>query len=969
MSKTLDCAPVKHREHLLTGKSARILFLVAILAAMAPRSLHSITVSHAKAKTLVVSDRPTLTENAFGANVGEFSWTSASNAVGYELWLSLDNGAKGSQRLDDGGLTRTSYAHDGCMFDVICHDAIRAIDAKEGKSRWPQLAHQVALTLPGPLTLTVAEGETRQSSSPEEGAALVALYRTTDGANWKHSDNWLTELPISTWYGVSTDASGRVTALDLSSNGLHGPLPDLSALTNLEWLSLSNNRLTGPVPDLSSLTGLYSLDLSTNKLSGPVPDLSALANLEWLSLSNNRLTGPVPDLSALTGLHSLDLSTNRLSGLVPDLSALTNLNTLSLHTNQLVGEIPDLSALTNLEWMALSNNRLTGPVPDLNALTKLTTLDLWGNQLCLPEKLSLPGSNTAVTAHLKSLDLPTCTSAAPEERAALVALFETTNGANWKRNNNWLTESPISTWYGVSTDASGRVTELILSRNGLRGPFPDLSALTSLTKLYLASNQLTGPIPAMDALTSLEWLSLSQNQLTGPIPDLSFLTKLTMLNLSHNRLTGSIPDLTSLTSLEKLSLSHNELTGRIPDLSFLTKLTRLDLRNNELTGPILDLRLLTRLNALYLSENQLTGPAPDLSAFSNLTVMRLTDNQLCLSPGFAPSGPNAEGAFHLKKLNLATCTDAELSATPAAPSNLTPNIGVGQVALTWDRVANAASYELRAWDSLQRQWGPIGGVLTGTSFTHSVLTDGRNYYFQVRARDANGVRSAWSGRVYAAVVPPLFPPPPESLGLDIFYQKYFDAGGVVAVAPSEVSDKKMAQAQEILTGLLSHLPGLLETLAAKRARIAIFEYREGEGGVIQLPEFRHLLENPTGMALRSPTGWVAAVPEHDYYCGLFVHEFAHLVHFAIEEQLNSGEYISRLTDAYNAAMNAGLWQAEYASTNTEEYFAEIVKFWLWGSLPESLVSNNTKLEDYDPEAAKLVNELFGEATVPWYCKP
>ena len=968
MSKTIDCTPVKHREHLLTGKSARILVLVVILAALAPSSLHAITVSNAKTRTLVVSDTPTLTKDAFGANVGELSWTSVSGAVGYELWLSPDNGAKGLQRFDDDDLIGTSYAHSGCVFDVICHNAIRAIDAKEGKSRRPQLAHQVSSTLPEPLTLTAAEGETRQSSSAEESAALVALYKTTDGANWKNSDNWLTELPISAWYGVSTDASGRVTALDLSSNGLHGPFPNLSALTNLEWLSLSNNRLTGTIPDLSALTGLYTLDLSNNRLSGPVPDLSALTGLEWLALSNNQLSGPIPDLSALTGLYSLDLSTNKLSGLIPDLSALSKLNVLSLYANQLVGAIPDLSALTGLEWMALSNNRLTGPVPDLNALTKLTTLDLWGNQLCLSEKVSFPGSNAAVTAHLKSLELPSCSFAAPEDRAALVALFETTDGANWKRNDYWLTESPISTWYGVSTDASGRVTELRLSRNGLRGPFPDLSALTSLTKLYLASNQLTGPIPAMDALTSLEWLSLSQNQLTGPIPDLSFLTQLTMLNLSHNRLTGPIPDLTSLTSLEKLSLSHNELTGRIPDLSFLTKLTRLDLRNNELTGPILDLRLLTRLNALYLSDNQLTGPAPDLSGFTNLTVMRLTDNQLCLSPGFAPTGPNDGGVFHLKKLNLETCTDAELSDTPAAPSDLTPNIGVGQVTLTWDAVENAATYELRAWDSLQRQWNLLDGVLNGTSFTHSVLTDGRNYYYQVRSRDADGVRSAWSERVYAAVVHPLFPPPPESLGLDMFYQKYLDAGGVVVVAPSEVSDKKMAQAQEILTGLLSHLPGLIETLVANRTRIAIFEYREGEGGVIQLPEFRHLLENPTGMALRSPTGWVAAVPEHDYYCGLFVHEFAHLVHFAIEEQLNSGEYISRLIDAYNAAMNAGLWQGEYASTNTEEYFAEIVKFWLWGSLPESLASNNFELEDYDPEAARLVKEVFGEATVPWYCK-
>ena len=214
----------------------------------------------------------------------------------------------------------------------------------------------------------------------------------------------------------------------------------------------------------------------------------------------------------------------------------------------------------------------------------------------------------------------------------------------------------------------------------------------------------------MGALTSLEWLTLSQNQLTGPIPDMSLLTKLTVLDLCHN-----------------------ELTGLIPDLSFLINLTRLELSHNELTGPV-----------------------PDLSDFTSLTAMRLTDNQFCLPSGCAISDANPEGTFHLKKLNLPTCTKAELSVTRAVPLNLTPTVGVGQVTLSWGRAANAATYELRTWDSIERQWGPIGGVLTGTSFTHSVRTDGRNYYYQVRSRDADGVRSAWSERVYAAVVSTFF---------------------------------------------------------------------------------------------------------------------------------------------------------------------------------------------------------------------
>ena len=44
---------------------------------------------------------------------------------------------------------------------------------------------------------------------------LIALYETTDGPNWLNSDNWLTDAPLGEWYGVDTDASGRVVRLDL----------------------------------------------------------------------------------------------------------------------------------------------------------------------------------------------------------------------------------------------------------------------------------------------------------------------------------------------------------------------------------------------------------------------------------------------------------------------------------------------------------------------------------------------------------------------------------------------------------------------------------------------------------------------------------------------------------------------------------------------------------------------------------
>ena len=59
--------------------------------------------------------------------------------------------------------------------------------------------------------------------------------------------------------------------------------------------------------------------------------------------------------------------------------------------------------------------------------------------------------------------LPFCGAAAAEtDREALVALYEVTDGANWRSNDNWLSDRPIGEWHGVTTDRSGRVTKLSL---------------------------------------------------------------------------------------------------------------------------------------------------------------------------------------------------------------------------------------------------------------------------------------------------------------------------------------------------------------------------------------------------------------------------------------------------------------------------------------------------------------------------
>ena len=55
--------------------------------------------------------------------------------------------------------------------------------------------------------------------------ALVALYNATDGPNWRSGQDWLSDAPLDEWYGVTTNASGRVILLHLSKNLLEGEIP------------------------------------------------------------------------------------------------------------------------------------------------------------------------------------------------------------------------------------------------------------------------------------------------------------------------------------------------------------------------------------------------------------------------------------------------------------------------------------------------------------------------------------------------------------------------------------------------------------------------------------------------------------------------------------------------------------------------------------------------------------------------
>ncbi len=208
---------------------------------------------------------------------------------------------------------------------------------------------------------------------------------------------------------------------------------------------------------------------------------------------------------------------------------------------------------------------------------------------------------------LLTISLPVQAQVLETDSLALVALYDSTDGANW--TNTWDLNTTVDIWYGV-TVSGGRVTELLLTENQLSGSIPsELESLANLTRLYLNSNQLTGPIPAeLGTLANLTYLSLGSNQLSGTIPpELGNLANLLALDLLLNQLTGSIPaELGDLANLIDLILDNNQLTGSIPaELGTLANLTYLSLYSNQLSG-LPDLSTLTALMVLYVQSNRLT---------------------------------------------------------------------------------------------------------------------------------------------------------------------------------------------------------------------------------------------------------------------------------------------------------------------------------------------------------------------------
>ena len=150
-------------------------------------------------------------------------------------------------------------------------------------------------------------------------------------------------------------------------------------------------------------------------------------------------------------------------------------------------------------------------------------------------------------------------------------------GDGWIYKPNWLLGGTYCSFYGVSCNAEGHVTKLVLPGNGLQGVIdPSIfTKLPFLTEFNVANNQLLagGIPPEIGRATNLCLFEAYGCSLNGTLPDV-------FDKLDNFKVTAGCPQ-------PKLDLHYNQLEGALPpSIGGMDGLPYISVANNRFEGPI-----------------------------------------------------------------------------------------------------------------------------------------------------------------------------------------------------------------------------------------------------------------------------------------------------------------------------------------------------------------------------------------------
>jgi hypothetical protein len=240
---------------------------------------------------------------------------------------------------------------------------------------------------------------------------------------------------------------------------------------------------------------------------------------------------------------------------------------------------------------------------------------------------------------------------------------------------------------------------------------------------------------------------------------------------------------------------------------------------------------------------------------------------------------------------------------------------------------------------------------------------------------------------HGASAPTGLPPPPRTLGLDPFYEKYIDADGLPIVASAHVDDRALFAARDLAAHLFAKRHDAHAQIVRSRVRLAVVGSDER---VTDVPEYADLAGTRTdtpgvdwndrarglGATRLRP---VTSSSEENLLCSpcdryhgesVLVHELGHTL--AQIGLASDGDFQKALRQAYDEATKRGLWRGTYAATNVHEYWAEGVQDWFDANLHDvanhNAVHTRAQLAVYDPALHALLARVLPEDSWRYSCE-
>lgn len=213
----------------------------------------------------------------------------------------------------------------------------------------------------------------------------------------------------------------------------------------------------------------------------------------------------------------------------------------------------------------------------------------------------------------------------------------------------------------------------------------------------------------------------------------------------------------------------------------------------------------------------------------------------------------------------------------------------------------------------------------------------------------------------------------EDFDLTGFYAQGTLVHGLPVVGSERVQPHAIAEAAYLIEMMLGHRPDLLQAMARRKVRFTVMARDEWTTDV---PEHADL--SPARYWDRRARGLGATLARPSVSCGeenllafpgdpystenILIHEFAHAIHEIGLRDVDP-TFNERLVQAFRSAGAEGRWANTYASSNTQEYWAEGVQSFFDTNRENDdqhgEVDTREELASYDPALHALCIEVFG----------